>query len=67
MAFQEPQFIEIDRPIFNRSIPNFEVDSPDAVFELFKKWDGLGLLALHPVISTTTGTSGKVKIFNSFK
>ena len=49
MAFQEPQFIEIDRPIFNRGIPNFEVDSPDAVFELLKKWDGLGLLALHPV------------------
>ena len=62
MAYQEPQFLEIERPIFSRGIPNFDVDSPATVLELFRKWDDLGLLAMHPVTSITTGTSGKVKI-----
>eukprot|EP00435_Cladocopium_sp_Y103_P060235 s675_g22.t1 len=67
MAYQEPQFLELDKPIYNRGLPNFEVDSPDTVFELFQKWDGLGLLALHPVSGVTTGNSGRVKIFNNYK
>ena len=67
MAFQEPQSIELDRPVPDRGTPNFEVDTSETVFKLFQRWDDLGLLALHPVDHITTGESGRVKIFNAFK
>ena len=67
IAFQEPQVIELDAPVFERGHPNFLVDSQDTVFELFKRWDDLGLLVLHPRSQITTGDSGRVKIFNAFK
>ena len=67
MAYQEPQVLELERPVFDRGIPNFNVDSPEAVFRLFERWDSLGLLHLHPVETITTEGSGRVKIFNAFK
>ena len=67
MAFQEPQVIQLDRPMFDRALPNFPADSPETMLQLFQKWDSLGLLELHPKDSITTGLSGRVKIFNAFK
>ena len=67
MALQEPQSIELSEPIFDRGVPNFAVDQPATVLSLFKKWDDLGLLILHPADSITTGESGRVKIFNAYK
>ena len=67
MPFQEPQSIELERPVNSRGTPNFLVDAPETVFGLFKKWDSLGLLALHLVLTVTTGESSRVKIFNNFK
>ena len=67
MPFQEPQFIEVEAPVFRRGLPNFEVDAPSTVFKLFERWDELGLLQLHPKSAITTGESGRVKIFNAFK
>eukprot|EP00435_Cladocopium_sp_Y103_P014486 s4341_g3.t1 len=67
MPFVEPQSIELEAPVFERGLPNFSFDKPDTVFELFQKWDELGLLVLHPRSEITTGDSGRVKIFNSYK
>ena len=67
MPFQEPQVIEMQQPVFERGHPNFEVDKAETVFELFQRWDDLGLLVLHPRSEITTGDSGRVKIFNAYK
>eukprot|EP00435_Cladocopium_sp_Y103_P069119 s624_g32.t1 len=67
MAYQEPQVVELAAPVFNRGLPNFGVDEPQTVQRLFKKWDDLGLLSIHPIEHITTGESGRVKIFNAFK
>ena len=67
MAFQEPQVLELSHPVFERGVPNFEVDKKETVLQLFRRWDELGLLALHPKSSITTGESGRVKIFNAYK
>ena len=67
MPFLEPQILELAYPVFDRGVPNFGVDEPETVFDLFKKWDDLDLLVLHPCSEITTGGSGRVKIFNSFK
>ena len=67
MPFVEPQSVEMSRPVFERGLPNFGVDKPETVFELFQKWDELGLLVLHPRSEITTGDSGRVKVFNSYK
>ena len=67
MAFQEPQSVELDFPIFDRGVPNFSVDAPETALALFKKWEDLGLLVLHPREHVTIGDSGRVKIFNAFK
>lgn len=67
MAFQEPQVIELQQPVFDRGIPNFEVDKAETVMRLFKRWDDLGLLVLHPRAEITTGDKGRVKIFNAYK
>ena len=67
MPFLEPQILELAHPVFDRGIPNFGVDEPETVFDLFKKWDDLDLLVLHPRSEITTGDSGRVKIFNSYK
>ena len=67
MAFQEPQSVELEFPVFDRGVPNFLVDAPETVFSLFKRWDELGLLVLHPRSHVTTGDKGRVKIFNAYK
>eukprot|EP00435_Cladocopium_sp_Y103_P052260 s3094_g16.t1 len=67
MPFLEPQVLELSQPVFERGVPNFGVDGPETVFVLFKKWDDLDLLVLHPRSEITTGDSGRVKIVNSFK
>ena len=59
--------MELAHPVFDRGVPNFGVDEPETVFDLFKKWDDLDLLVLHPRSEITTGDSGRVKIFNSYK
>ena len=67
MPFQEPQVLELDKPVFQRGLPNFEVDKPSTVRRLFQRWDDLSLLEIHPVETITTGDSGRVKIFNAYK
>ena len=37
MAYQEPQFIEVQQFIFERGMPDFGVDEPSTVLQLFKK------------------------------
>lgn len=67
MAYQEPQFIEVQQFIFERGMPDFGVDEPSTALQLFKKWDDFGLLVIHPTDHVTTGESGRVKIFNAYK
>ena len=43
------------------------MDSAETVWQLFKKWDDLDLLVIHPRSAITTGDEGRVKIFNAWK
>jgi len=67
MAFMEPQVIELESPVYDRGRPNFLADEPSTVFELFRRWDDLGLLVLHPRSHITTGDAARAKVFNAFK
>ena len=67
MSFKEPQVLELDFPIYSRGQPNILCEDPVQVFDLFKKWDSLGLLTLHAVSAVGGEHNDKVKIFNAFK
>ena len=67
MSYLEPQLLELDEPVFTRGKPNLGLDKPEEVMKLFKRWDELDLLALHPASQVDAGPDNKVKIFNAYK
>ena len=67
MSFLEPQILELDQPVYTRGKPNIELETPAEVYRLLRRWDDLGLLALHPVSQVHPGPEGKVKVFNAYK
>ena len=67
MNYLEPQILELDEPVFSRGKPNLDNEKAYEVMKLFRKWDQLGLLAIHPASQVQAGPENKVKIFNAFK
>ena len=67
MPYVEPRVLDLVEPVYERGVPPLEKQSAERSIELFKKWDALGLLALHGVDEVGPAPEGKVRIFNAFK
>lgn len=67
MPYVEPQILELDRPVYERGLPNLEAEEKHTVFSLLAKWDQNNLLELHSARTVQPGPEGKVKVFNAHK
>ena len=67
LPYVEPHVLDLTEPVYERGVPPLEKQSEERTIDLFKKWDSLGLLALHGVDEVGPAPEGKVRIFNAFK